>query len=101
MLIGGAWLWFTDREKAEELAGQAVTAADRIGVATTQAVDQAKPKLEQAKVATTQAADKIHRATTQAIDDVGPYVEKAKAAATQAVEQVRQKLSTVESDKPQ
>lgn len=98
VVVGGAWLWFTDREKAEEMADQVMTKAKDVGAATTQAVEEAKPRLEQAKAAAVEAAGKVHRATTQAIEDAGPYVERIKSATTQAVETVRRKVLSPEPD---
>lgn len=98
-ILGGAWLWFSDREKAEDIADSITTKAEQVGAATTQAVENARPKLEQAKAAATQAANKIHVAATQAIETIEPYLEKIKSATTQAAEKVRQHVSPAELGK--
>jgi sensor c-di-GMP phosphodiesterase-like protein len=96
LVAGGVWLWITDREKAMEITDQMKTKAKDVGAATTQAVEEAKPKLEQAKAAAADAADKAHRATTQAIENAQPYVDKIKSATTQAAETVRRKVTSTE-----
>ena len=99
-------------EETRKKAGAAVDAARR---ATTQAVEDAKPlvddageraakeleklrtattqAVDKAKTATTQAAEKARAATTQAAAKAKPLVDKAKRATTRAAEDIKDKLA--------